>query len=211
MQEDHIILGLASVIENRDISTGEHIARTGHYVKTLAEDARADGVYTDILTDHYRTLLCTLAPMHDIGKILVSDQILKKPGRLTSSEFEEMKRHSSEGGEVVEQILSGITDEEYRQFAVDIVVNHHEKWDGTGYPHGLKGEEILLSARIMANADVFDALISERCYKKAIPVEDAIEIIREESGTHFDPALVDIFLRHKEEFETTPPETIATC
>ena len=198
--QDHIILGLASLIESRDVETGEHIARTGQYVKTLAEDARADGVYTDQLTDHFISLLCTLAPMHDIGKILVSDQILKKPGRLTSDEFEQMKRHSSEGGAVVQQVLSGITDEEYRQFAVDIVVGHHERWDGKGYPRGLKGEKIPLSARIMAIADVYDALISERCYKKAIPVEEAVEIIKEESGTHFDPKLVEVFLRHKEEF-----------
>ena len=176
--QDHIILGLASLIESRDVETGEHIARTGPYVKTLAEYARKDGVYTDQLTDHFISLLCTLAPMHDIGKILVSDQILKKPGRLTSDEFEQMKRHSSEGGAVVQQVLSGITDDEYRQFAVDIVVGHHEKWDGSGYPNGLKGEEIPLSARIMAIADVYDALISERCYKKAIPVEEAVEIIR---------------------------------
>ena len=101
---------------------------------------------------------------------------------------------------MVQQVLSGITDEEYRQFAVDIVVGHHERWDGSGYPHGLKGEEIPLSARIMAIADVYDALISERCYKKAIPVEEAVEIIREESETHFDPKLVEVFLHHKEEF-----------
>lgn len=198
--QEHIISGLASLIEDRDVETGEHVARTRDYVRALAELAREDGVYADQLTDRFIRLLYELAPMHDIGKIVVSDQILKKPGRLTAEEFETMKKHASAGGAVMMDILSGITDEESLSFAGDIAVYHHERWDGSGYPDGLKGEEIPLAARIMAIADVFDALVSERCYKDAIPVEEAFEVIRTESGSHFDPKLVEVFLAHKEVF-----------
>ena len=119
---------------------------------------------------------------------------------VTFEEFEQMKKHASSGGKIVRQILSGITDEEYIEFAADIATYHHEKWNGTGYPEHLSKENIPLSARIMAIADVFDALISERCYKKAMPPEKAFGIIKEESGSHFDPKLVDVFLAHKEDF-----------
>ena len=169
-------------------------------IRTLALDARTDGVYAAQLDDHVIELLYQLAPMHDIGKIVVSDKILRKPGRLTAEEFEQMKLHASEGGSVVRNVLSGITDEDYVSFASDIATYHHERWDGTGYPRGLAGEAIPLPARIMAIADVFDALISERCYKKVIPPEKAFEIIREESGTHFDPLLAQVFLNHREDF-----------
>ena len=201
--QEHIISGLANLIEDRDMETGAHISRTGAYVKTLAEYARKDGVYTDEITDEFITLMCTLAPMHDIGKILISDSILRKPGRLTAEEYEEMKKHAAEGGTVVREVLSGITDEKYLTFASDIATYHHEKWNGTGYPKGLKGEDIPLSARIMAIADVFDALVSERCYKKPMPPEEAFKIIEEEKGTHFDPYLAQVFLDHKEAFLKT--------
>lgn len=198
--QEHIISGLASLIENRDMETGEHIARTSSYVKLLAENCKKEGVYDEFIDDHFIALLYKTAPMHDIGKILVSDNILRKPGKLTTDEFEEMKKHAAMGGNVVSEVLNGITDEEYLSFASDVATYHHERWDGTGYPKRIKGEEIPLSARIMAIADVFDALISERCYKKAIPYDEAIKIIEEESGSHFDPKLVDVFLRHKDEF-----------
>ena len=196
----HIISGMANLIESRDTETGEHVNRTSTYVREIAEDARAKGVYKGIITDHFILLLYTLAPMHDVGKIVVSDQILKQPRRLTDEEFEAMKKHAKDGGTVVKRILDGITDEEYIRFAADIATYHHERWDGTGYPLGLKGEAIPLSARIMAIADVFDALISERCYKNAIPIDDAFEIIKSESGTHFDPQLVEVFLSNKEKY-----------
>jgi response regulator RpfG family c-di-GMP phosphodiesterase len=195
-----MISGLANLIENRDMDTGEHISRTSFYVKTLAQHAKNDGVYSDILTDHFIYLLYTLAPMHDIGKIIIPDNILKKPGKLTPEEFEEMKKHASVGGTVVKEVLNGITDEEYVSFAADIATYHHERWDGTGYPKRLKGDEIPLCARIMAIADVFDALVSERCYKKAMSPSEAIKIIEEEKGSHFDPKLVEVFLNHKEDF-----------
>ena len=142
------------------------------------------------------------ALMHDIGKIVVSDRILRKPGKLTEQEFEQMKKHAEVGGEVVREVLSGITDEEYLSFASDIATYHHERWDGTGYPKGLKGEDIPLSARIMAIADVFDALVSERCYKEAMSPEEAFKVIKEESGSHFDPNLAEVFLNHREEFKS---------
>ena len=198
--QKRMVSGLANLIETRDMETGEHILRTSDYVKKIAEDARDDGVYEDVLTDHFISLLHTLAPMHDIGKIIVPDSILRKPGKLTPEEFEQMKKHAAVGGDVVKEVLSGVSDEEYISFASDIATYHHERWDGSGYPKGLRGEEIPLCARIMAIADVYDALISERCYKKAFSHEEALRIISEESGAHFDPKLVKVFVEHKEDF-----------
>ena len=198
--QSHIITGLSSLIESRDLETGEHVSRTASYVKLIAEYSRKEGVYADQIDDHFISMLSMLAPMHDIGKVVVSDQILRKPAKLTPEEFEAMKKHAEVGGDVVREVLSGVAEEEYISFASDIASYHHERWDGTGYPFRLKGEEIPLAARIMAIADVFDALISKRCYKEAIPREEAYKIIEEESGTHFDPKLVEVFLRHKKEF-----------
>ena len=198
--QGHMISGLANLIENRDMETGEHITRTGDYVNKLAEFAAADGVYADVIDIRFIGMMRTLSPLHDIGKIIVSDSILKKPGRLTAEEFELMKKHAAAGGDMVREILGGISDEEYLSFAADIAKYHHEWWNGQGYPEGLKGDEIPLSARIMAIADVYDALISERCYKKPMSPDEAFAIIEKESGTHFDPALVEVLLRHKEEF-----------
>lgn len=194
--QKHTISGLANLIESRDTDTGEHVSRTGAYVKAIAENAMAERIYTNEIDERFVSLLSTLAPMHDVGKILVPDSILRKPGRLTDEEYEIMKTHASKGGDVVRQMLKGITDEEYLKFASDIATYHHERWDGAGYPEGLSGENIPLAARIMAIADVFDALVSERCYKKAIPVGEALEIIRDESGSHFDPKLAEVFLKH---------------
>ncbi len=204
--QEHIISGLANLIENRDLETGEHVTRTREFVRTLAEFAEADGVYRDSLNDHAISLMCRAAPLHDVGKIVVPDEILKKPGKLTEEEFALMKRHASEGGRIVREVLSGVADSEYLSVTEEIAACHHERWDGTGYPAGLKGEDIPLCARIMAIADVYDALTSERCYKKAMPPEEAIKIIKEESGTHFDPKLVDIFLKHISGADKRVPE-----
>ena len=198
--QSHIISGLSNLIENRDIETGEHVVRTGIYVRTLAECAARDGVYANELDAHFIDKMQLLAPMHDIGKVVVSDSILKKPGRLTPAEFEIMKKHAAAGGAVVREVLGGVADEEYISFAADIATYHHEWWNGLGYPSGLAGAEIPLCARIMAIADVFDALVSERCYKAPIDREAAFAVIRAEAGTHFDPRLVEVFLRHKDEF-----------
>ena len=198
--QSHIITGLASLIENRDVETGEHVLRTGAFVETLTRDAIKDGVYLDQLNETFVSKMTTLAPMHDIGKIVVSDKILRKPGRLTSEEFEEMKKHAAVGGDVIREVLEGVTDEDYLSFASDIATYHHERWDGTGYPKGLSGEEIPLAARIMAIADVFDALVSERCYKEPFSFEESVGIIEDGAGTQFDPQLVGVFLRHRSEF-----------
>ena len=198
--QSHIITGLSSLIENRDVETGEHVLRTGTFVETLARDAISDGVYADTLNEQFVSKMQTLAPMHDIGKIVVSDRILLKPGRLTPEEYEQMKKHAAVGGDVIREVLSGVTDEDYLSFASDIATYHHERWDGTGYPKGLKGEEIPLAARIMAIADVFDALVSHRCYKEPFSIEESMKIIKEGAGTQFDPRLVEVFLRHSEEF-----------
>ena len=162
--------------------------------------------YTDEIDNHFIDLIYTLAPMHDVGKILVSDTILRKPGKLTPEEYEEMKKHASAGGDVVKDVLSGITNEEYVKFASDIATYHHEWWDGSGYPCRIKGEEIPLCARIMAIADVYDALVSERCYKKAMSPEEVFKIIARESRKHFDPKLVKVFLRHREAFKKVDEE-----
>ncbi len=198
--QEHTISGMANLIESRDLETGEHVTRTSKYARTLAEWARKESVYAPALDDRFISTLYMMAPMHDIGKIVVPDHVLKKPGKLTAEEFEEMKRHASEGGRVVREVLSGVAEEDYVALASDVAACHHERWDGKGYPRGLSGESIPLSARIMAIADVFDALTAERCYKKAMPPEQAFEIIREGAGTQFDPCLAEVFLRHREEF-----------
>ncbi len=198
--QTQIITRLANLIESRDTETGHHVARTSYYVKTLAQDALKDGVYSDIITPEFINTLVALAPLHDVGKILISDKILLKPGKLTEDEFEEIKKHASLGGQVINEVLDGVIDKQYTQFGADIATYHHEKWDGSGYPEGLKGEEIPLSARIMALADVFDALVSKRCYKEPYSIEEAFDIIRKEEGSHFDPKLVSVFLSHKDHY-----------
>lgn len=197
--QDNIIIGMANLIESRDGDTGEHIKRTSFYVNLLACALRKEGLYTDILTDNYIELLTKAAPMHDIGKIIVPDHILQKPGRLTVEEFEEIKQHAAGGGRIVREVLGFIEETDYIELASDMAAYHHEKWDGSGYTEGLSQEEIPLSARIMAIADVFDALVSKRCYKSAMPFEEAFAEIERSSGSHFDPQLVDVFLSLREE------------
>lgn len=197
--QDNIITGMANLIESRDGDTGEHIKRTSFYVNLLACALREKGLYTDLLTDSYIELLTKAAPMHDIGKIIVPDHILQKPGRLTAEEFEAIKQHSASGGRIVREVLGSIEETEYIEIASDMAAYHHEKWNGSGYTEGLSQDEIPLSARIMAIADVFDALVSKRCYKSAMPVEEAFEEIERSSGTHFDPQLVAVFLGLKDE------------
>lgn len=197
--QEHTIASLSNLVENRDIETGEHAQRTALFVGQIAYQCKSDGIYSNILTEAYIKRLIKAAPMHDIGKIVVSDIVLKKPGKLSEDEFERMKVHAKVGGKIVSDIMGNSEDKEYIQIAIDITQSHHERWDGTGYPNQLKGEKIPLCARIMAIADVFDALIFERCYKAAIPVETAFDIITKEAGTHFDPVLVQEFLKAKPE------------
>lgn len=199
--QEHTIISLSNLVENRDTETGEHARRTSLFVELLARKTMKDGYYTDIIDEEYIKRLTKAAPMHDIGKIVVSDTVLKKAGRLDSVEFDQMKLHAEEGGRIVNDIIGLTDDKEYVKIAVDIAKYHHERWDGTGYPYKLANEEIPLSARIMAIADVFDALVFERCYKKPIPPVEAFQIIQSESETHFDPILVGEFLSLQEEVE----------
>ena len=193
MQEG-IILDFAEMVEARDKCTGDHIKKTSHYVEAIAREMQRRGDYPDILNEEYIDKLKKSAPLHDVGKIKISDLILNKPGRLTDEEFELMKTHTTEGKEILANTSSMADAESYLKIAVEMAWSHHERWDGTGYPQRLKGGEIPLSARIMAVADVFDALVSERSYKKPFSFEKATDIIREESGTHFDPKVAEAFL-----------------
>ena len=196
--QNHTIESLSNLVENRDEDTGEHVRRTRTYVELVAVQLMKNGHFPDILTPRYVRFLKRAAPMHDIGKIVVPDAVLKKPGRLTEQEFEMIKLHTSEGGRIVHEILDGYEDPEYIQITADIAAHHHEKWDGTGYPDHLKGEEIPLCARIMALADVFDALVSPRVYKSPMTYEEAFAIIESGKGVHFDPIIAEEFLNIKE-------------
>ncbi len=198
--QGQVIDGMASVIETRDASTGDHVKRTKHYVTLLVNEMRKDPKYRDLLSDENSEMISSAAPLHDIGKITVSDTILLKPGKLTAEEFEKMKTHTTEGRKMIKSVFGSMDNELFKKTAEDIAVSHHEKWDGSGYPNAASGEDIPLSARIMAVADVYDALVSERVYKKPIPAEQAFEIIKSESGSHFDPDVVDAMMRIKDEF-----------
>lgn len=160
----------------------------------LVKAAMDEDVYPETINEKFASLIENAAPLHDIGKIAVSDNILNKPGKLTDEEFEEIKKHASEGGKMILQVLEDTSDQEYINVAYDVAMYHHEKWNGKGYPKGLSGEEIPVSARIMAIADVYDALTMERVYKKAFPVETALSIISEDAGKHFDPLLAPLFV-----------------
>lgn len=191
--QDMAIYCMTSLAETRDNETGMHIRRTQHYVKALAEHLRSSGQFTEQLDDAYIELLFKSAPLHDIGKVGVPDRILLKPGKLDADEWEEMKKHVEYGKAALDTAEKEYGDSSFLAMAKDIVYYHHERWDGTGYPSGLYGEHIPLSARLMAVADCYDALISRRVYKEAFPFETAGEIIREGKGNHFDPVMVDAF------------------
>lgn len=188
-----MITFMAEVVENRDDNTGGHIKRTADYVERIAKELKRRGVYPEILTDRYMEDMIVAAPLHDIGKIHIPDAILNKPGRLTEEEFAIMKTHTTAGEELLIHAKTELGESGYLNTAVEMAAYHHEWWNGKGYPYGIDGEEIPLSARIMAVADVFDALTSKRCYKDAMPLTKAYAIIREESGTHFDPLVAEAF------------------
>ena len=198
--QTRVIDALATLIETRDVGTGEHVIRTKKYVGMIAREMQKDDQYRDCLTDHMIMEIENAAALHDVGKIAVSDLILLKPGRLTPEEFEEIKKHSTKGGQIIRNIFSTFEDDAaFLKIAEDIAVSHHEKWNGLGYPAGLKGEEIPLPARIMAVADVFDALVSVRVYKAAMTPEAALDLIESESGSHFDPDVIRVVSRMRRE------------
>ena len=189
---------IAELVEYRDLNTGEHIKKTAAYVGIILDEMKREGIYKEQLTPQFISNVIQSAPMHDVGKINVSDVILNKPGRLTPEEFEIMKTHAPMGGKIIANIRSIIPDSEFLYEAENLAAYHHEKWDGSGYPEGLSGEAIPLSARVMAVADVFDALISKRCYKDKYSYETSLGIIREGSGSHFDPQIVQAFFAAKD-------------
>ena len=199
--QDVTILAMATLAETRDLDTGNHIRRTQHYVKALAEKLRTHPRFAGVLTDNYIQMLFKSAPLHDIGKVGIPDRILLKPGRLTPEEFEIMKTHTTLGRDAIEhaEIQLGMPVE-FLSTAKEIALSHQEKWDGSGYPQGLAGEAIPLSARLMAVADVYDALISRRVYKNSVPHEQAVAIIQEGRGVHFDPDITDAFVELQESF-----------
>ena len=187
---NNLILGMATMVESRDNSTGGHIKRTSDVVKILVEEIQKDKSDDSLnLSDEFCHNLIKAAPMHDLGKIAVDDAILRKPGKFTSEEFEMMKKHTTEGARIVHEILKGTDDTAFHLLAENVAHYHHERWDGSGYPKGLKGEKIPLEARIMAVADVYDALVSKRVYKDRMSFSDADKIIMESMGRHFDKRL----------------------
>lgn len=196
---DNLVMSLAVMVESRDNSTGGHIKRTSEGVRILIDEINRSGVYS--LTPKFCNDVIKAAPMHDLGKIAVDDAILRKPGRFTDEEYEQMKRHAAEGAKVIHEILLNTDDEEFKVVAENVAHYHHERFDGSGYPDGLVGENIPVEARIMAVADVYDALVSKRVYKEAYDFAKADEIIMSGMGTQFDPALKAVYENAREKLE----------
>lgn len=193
MTQDVIITSMGVLAEFRDPETGDHIKRTQRYVRLLADRLRDHPDFSGFLTKDNIELLFKSAPLHDIGKIGVPDSILLKPGRLTPDEFEEMKRHTIYGHDAIQRAKQKLGDNSFLNIAQEIALTHHERWDGGGYPNGLKETGIPISGRLMAVADVYDALTSRRVYKDAMSHEDAMEIMSKERESHFDPVVFDTF------------------
>jgi putative two-component system response regulator len=200
--QDVTILAMASLAETRDNDTGNHIRRTQYYIELLADYLKNHDRFRGFLSDHTITMLFKSAPLHDIGKVGIPDRILLKPGRFEPHEFEIMKTHCRLGRDAIQHAEDQLGLEvEFLKYAKEIAYGHQEKWDGSGYPEGLAGDNIPISARLMAVADVYDALISRRVYKEGMPHEKAVGIIREGRGSHFDPDIVDAFLALTEQFQ----------
>ncbi len=201
MVQEATIESLSSLVETRDPETGGHIKRTQSYVRTLAEGLKNHPRFREMLDEESIDLLCKSAPLHDIGKVGVSDRILLKPGKLTAAEFAEMKKHTVYGRDALQSAEKKLGKISFLRFAREIAYTHHEKWDGSGYPESLGGEQIPVSGRLMALADAYDAMTSNRIYKPAVSHEKAVGIILGEKGMHFDPDAVDAFLEVKQEFQ----------
>ena len=200
LTQDAIIEAMAGLAEYRDPETGAHIKRTRNYVRVLAEKLRGESGYDGYFTDEIIDLLYKSAPLHDIGKVGVRDDILLKPGPLTDAEFAVMRRHTVYGRDAIQAAAKNLGDNSFLRLAQEIAYTHQERWDGSGYPQGLAGEAIPISGRLMAIADVYDALISRRVYKAPFTHAQAVVVIRDGRGSHFDPAMVDAFLDVQETF-----------
>lgn len=203
-----MVMGFATLVENKDDNTGGHIRRTTAYVELLARELKRRGFYVKELTKDYMNNLIMAAPMHDIGKIAIPDAILQKPGKLTKEEFEIMKTHSARGGEIIQQTFGHLGKIQYEEIAYQVARYHHEKWNGKGYPEGLEKDEIPLCARIMAIADVFDAVSAKRCYRDAMPLDTCFKIIEEGQGQDFDPVIAGVFIEIREKVEEIYRKTI---
>ncbi|MCL2030007.1 MAG: response regulator [Oscillospiraceae bacterium] len=198
--QNAVLNTVAELVEFRDDITGGHVVRTQGYIKLLISELTRRGLYPELITDWDVDMLIPSSQLHDVGKIAVSDILLKKPGRYDPEEFDEMKKHTVYGLELIDRIERTAEDPEFFRHAKVFVSSHHEKWDGSGYPNGLRGRDIPLPGRLMAIADVYDALISVRPYKPAFSHEDSVRIIIDGRGTHFDPALVDVFADVSDQF-----------
>ncbi len=194
------IYALVKLAESRDDDTGAHIERTAQLCRLFAEKLRVLPEFSRAIDDEYVTNIYRSSPLHDIGKVGIPDAILQKPGKLTPEEYEIMKTHTELGAKTLEEVVNRYQGNTFLKMGLEIAKGHHEKWDGSGYPSGLAGRAIPLSARIMAVVDVYDALRSKRVYKKAFSHEKSAAIIGEGKGSHFDPLLVDIFMQNQEEF-----------
>jgi putative two-component system response regulator len=199
--QNSIISVLANMVENRDKGTGGHIERTSAYIKLLIEGMNNLNVYSDEIHKWDVDKIISSARMHDLGKISITDIILNKPGKLTDNEYETMKTHALEGERIIDEIISQTGEADFLRNARLFAGCHHERWDGKGYPHGLKGEEIPLQGRIMAIVDVYDALVSERPYKKAFTHEEAVKLIMQNAGTQYDPLIADVFFKVNDKFK----------
>ncbi len=200
--QNNIVSVLADMVENRDKGTGGHIERTSIYIKILIEEMKERGVYLDEIRDWDVDKIVSSARMHDLGKISITDIIVNKPDKLTDDEYELIKTHTIEGEMIIDEIISKTGEDEFLNSARLFAGCHHERWDGKGYPRGLKGEKIPLQGRIMAIVDVYDALVSERPYKKAFSDEEAVQIILDNAGVHYDPKIVEVFNSVKDQFKS---------
>lgn len=199
--QSSLIIVLADMVESRDSNTGDHIKKTAAYVKILLKELKAENAFPELdFSEEYIRNVVDSAPLHDIGKIAIPDAVLNKPGKLTDEEFAIIKSHTTEGAVIIDRVIEKVPESGYLKAARNMALSHHEKWDGSGYPQGLKGEEIPLSARVMAVADVFDALVSKRAYKKGFTIEQATDMIVEGKGKHFDPKVVDAFIASIDKF-----------
>jgi len=199
--QNSIVSVLADMVENRDKGTGGHIERTSIYIKILIEAMKTRGIYEEEIHGWDVEKIVSSARMHDLGKISITDYIVNKPGKLTDEEYEIMKTHAIEGEHIIDEIISRTGEGDFLRNARLFAGCHHERWDGRGYPRGLKGNEIPLQGRIMAIVDVYDALVSERPYKKAFTDEEAVSIIMENAGVHYDPVIAEVFFEVKDRFK----------
>lgn len=198
---EEVIYAFSDVIEGRDGSTGEHVKRTVAYVQLIVDALRENGIYADELDSEYTDYLIKAAPMHDFGKIAVTDTVLQKPGRLTTDEYEIMKTHTVKGADMIKASLATLEEPGYITMAWQVARYHHEWWNGSGYPEGLSGNRIPLCARVVAIADVFDAVSQDRCYRGAMSLDESFAVIEQGAGVQFDPLIAKAFLQSRDKVE----------